>query len=256
MLSRGRSRKFSTVVGRSLLFFTYSKAALVCRRTTLPLFGSLGTGRDMPEFMGKKITRAEESARHAYRRSLEKSVRMQARDTGWKSAGGSIFREQALWFIEASPSVYIYEHVTKAVISVKPMAIDPIFWGIVGMPENQQQPLSFRANGAWTCCPPIFAELQIEEHDDHTVVADRLIAAATGQLEIVLKSYTLDAFRLTCLDGAGAKGSYLPCVVTTLIALGREDEALAACKDASTQGLDGGFLAPEGSFVKMAVAYL
>ncbi len=213
-------------------------------------------GRDMPEFQGKKVTRAEESARHAYRRSLEKSVRVQAKSTGWKSASGSIFREQAGWFIEASSSVYIYEHLTKAVISVKPMAIDPIFWDLVGLPENREQPLSFRAKGAWTCRPPYYAELDIEEHTDTAFVADRLIAAATDQLENVLRSYSLDAFLLTCRDGAGTNGSYLSCVVTTLIALGREDEALAACEEASTRGLDGGFLAPEGSFVDMATAYL
>lgn len=55
----------------------------------------------MPEFMGKKITRAEESARHAYR-ALEKSLRARVKGTGWKSAYGSIFREEAGWFIEAS----------------------------------------------------------------------------------------------------------------------------------------------------------
>lgn len=210
----------------------------------------------MPEFMGKKITRAEEFARHAYRRLLEKSLRPKAKNAGWKSAGGLIFKEQAGWFIWASPSVYIYEHVTKAVISVKPMAIDPIFWDIVGLPENREQPLSFRANGAWTCHPPYFKEPEIEEHDDPTVVADRFIAVATDQLETLLRSYTLDAFLFTCRNGAGAKGSYLSCVVTTLIALGREDEALAACEEASTHGFDGGFLAPEGSFVNMATAYL
>ena len=210
----------------------------------------------MPEFMGKKITRAEEAARHAYRRSLEKALRPQARSAGWKSAGGLIFREQAGWFIWASPSVYVYEHVTKAVISVKPMAIDPIFWDIVGLPDNREQPLSFRANGAWTCRPPCFAEPEIEEHDDHTVIAERLITAATNQLQTVLRSYTIDAFLLTCRNRSEVNGSYLSCFVTTLIALGRVDDALAACEEASTHGLDGGFLAPEGSFVNMATTYL
>lgn len=181
---------------------------------------------------------------------------MQAKGTGWKSARGSIFREQAGWFIVASPSVYIYEHVTKAVISVKPMAIDPIFWDLVGLPENREQALSFRSNGAWICRPPNFAELDIEENDDPTIVANRLIAVATDQLENVLRSYSFDAFLLTCRDVAGAMGSYLPCVITTLIAMDRENEALAVCEEASAQGFGGGFLAPEGSFVEMAAAYL
>ncbi len=209
----------------------------------------------MPEFMGKKITRAEESARHAYRRALEKSVRTQAKGAGWRSVSGSVFREQAGWFIEVSPSVYIFEHVTKAVVSVKPMAIDPIFWDIVGLPENRDQPLSFRANGAWTCRPPYFAELDLEENSGPAVVARRLIDVANDQLATVSRSYTLDAFLLSCRT-ADVGGSYLSSIVSALVAMHREGEALTLCEDARLGGQEGGFLAPEGSFVEMATAYL
>ncbi len=210
----------------------------------------------MPEFMGKKITRAEESARHAYRRALEKSLRARVTGTGWKSAYSSIFREEAGWFIEASPSVYIFEHVTKAVISVKPMAIDPIFWDLVGLPENRKQPLSFRANGAWACRPPYFAELCLEEDDDPAVVGERLFVAATEQLEIVTRSYSLERFLSACRETSSVDGAYLSSIIPTLVALHRQDEALAICEEACSQGLDGGFFAPEGSFVELAAAYL
>lgn len=210
----------------------------------------------MPEFMGHKITRGEESARHAYRRALEKSLRARVKGTGWKSAHGSIFREDAGWFIEASPSVYIFERVTKAVVSVKPMAIDPIFWDLVGLPENREQPLSFRANGAWACRPPHFAELPLEEDEDPAVVGQRLFVAATEQLENVTRSYSLERFLSACREASSVDGAYLSSIVPTLVALHRQDEALAICEEACSQGLDGGFLAPEGSFVEMAVAYL
>ena len=210
----------------------------------------------MPEFRGKKITRAEESARHAYRRALEKSLRARVRGTGWKSAYGSIFREEAGWFITASPSVYIFEHVTKAVVSVKPMAIDPIFWDLVGLPENREQPLSFRANGAWSCRPPYFAELSLEEHGDPDVVGERIFVAATKQLENVTRSYSLERFLSSCREASSVDGAYLSSIIPTLVALNRQDEALAICEEACSQGLDGGFRAPEGSFVEMASAYL
>jgi hypothetical protein len=211
---------------------------------------------DAAKLRVKKITRAEESARIAYRRALEKSVRAQAKGTGWKSVSGSIFREQADWFIEASLSVYIYECVTSAVISVKPMAIDPIFWDIVGLPENREQPLSFRAIGAWACRPPYFFEASVEEDGDIAVVARRLIAIANEQLEIVLRSHSLDAFLLACRGSAGTEEQYLPSLITTLVAMQRQDEALAICLEAQSHGSLGGFLAPEGSFVEMATTYL
>ena len=210
----------------------------------------------MPEFMGKKITRTEVSARHAYRRALEKSLRARVKGTGWKSAYGSIFREHAGWFIEASPSVYVFEHLTKAVVSVKPMAIDPIFWDLVGLPENREQPLSFRANGAWACRPPYLAEITLEEDDDPAVVGERLFVAATEQLEYVARSYSLERFLSACREANSVDGSYLSSIIPTLIALRRQDEALAICEEACSRGWVGGFLAPEGSFVEMAAAYL
>ena len=209
----------------------------------------------MPEFMGRKITRAEESARHAYRRSLEKALRTEAKGTGWKSAQGWIFREEAGWFIDVSPGVHIYEHLTEAIVRVKPMAIDPVFWDLVGLANNREQPLSFRAGGAWTCRPPYFAQQPIEEDCAPIVVARRLIDFATACLDDV-KSYSMDAFLGACRGAGSQAGSYLPSVVATLVALHRPEEALAVCEEAQSRGDNGGFLAPEGSFVDMAVAYL
>lgn len=55
-----------------------------------------------------------------------------------------MFRERVGWFVSVCPLVFIYDESTKATVSAKPMAIDPIFWGIVGLPENAERPLSFR----------------------------------------------------------------------------------------------------------------
>jgi hypothetical protein len=98
----------------------------------------------MPQLMGVRITRAQESARHAYRRALEKAIRAASKGTGWRSAQGCLFREQSGWFVSVHPAVYIFERVTKAMVVAKPMAIDQIFWELVGFPENSTQPLSFR----------------------------------------------------------------------------------------------------------------
>lgn len=210
----------------------------------------------MPEFMGKKIARAEESARHTYRRALEKSLRTLVKGTGWKSAYGSIFREEAGWFIAASPSIHIFEHVTKAVVNVKPMVIDPIFWDIVGLPENRTQPLSFRASGAWACRPPYFAEIGVEEDNDPGIVANRFFIVAAEQLEVVKRSYSLNAFLGAC-RAAGKDGeAYLSSIISTLIALNRQYEALQICEEACAKGFVGGFHGPEGSFVEMAAAHL
>ena len=210
----------------------------------------------MPDFMGVKITRAEESARHAYRRALEKAVRTASKGSGWRSIEGCLFREQDGWFVSVCPSVYIFEKSTKAAVEAKPMSIDPIFWDIVGLPENNDAPLSFRLNGAWTCRPPRFDEVSIEEHEDVGVMAARLLDAANERLEHVFGQLSVEDFLQFCRTSGATEDSYLPCVVSTLIALGREHEALDAAKSAKVRGDSGGFLAPEGSFTDLAADWI
>lgn len=210
----------------------------------------------MPEFMGKKITRAHESARIAYRKALAKAVRAGAKGSGWRSADGCLFQERAGWFISVSPSVYIFEEITKASISAKPMAIDPIFWDITGLPENRDAPMSFRLNGAWVCRPPDFAEIEIPEHDDANVVAARLLATADAQLDRVITTWTTRAFLSLCVEKGTDRSGYLPSIVTSLIAMGQDEDALTDCEQAILNGQDGGFLAPDGTFAEMARNWL
>lgn len=209
----------------------------------------------MPEFGGIKITRAQESARHAYRRSLEKAVRTASKGTKWRSAQGCLFQDHAGWFVAVHPLVHIYEPITKARVSVKPMIIDPIFWDLVGLPENNATPLSFRYFGAWTSSPPELVEVEVREEKPVDRVAARLLSVADEQLD-VLNNWSLDDFLRLCRVRAADSESYLASIVTTLIAMGREPEALAACEDARTAGVSGGFVAPEGSFVDMASRWL
>lgn len=209
----------------------------------------------MSELLGIKITRAQVSARHTYRRALEKAVRAASKGSGWRSIEGCLFREQAGWFVSVSPSVFIYEEATKATVSAKPMAIDPIFWDIVGLPENANAPLSFRLNGAWTCRPPPFDDVAIEENTDANVVAARLLDAANERLAAV-ERWSVEDFLQLCRNSGATEDSYLPCVVAALHALNRDSEALDTCKSAEARGNSGGFLSPDGSFSEMATRWL
>jgi len=209
----------------------------------------------MPEFGFVKITRAEELARHAYRRALAKAVRGVSKGSGWRSVQGSLFREHGGWFVSVSPNVYIYERRTVAHVAAKPMSVDPIFWDLVGLPENRDQSLSFRLFGAWTCQPPPFAEIGIPESDDVCLVADQILRTADEQLDSV-SSRSVEDFLKTCRESAPDEYSYLACQVCALIALRREPEALELCEAAKGAGSQGGFLAPVGSFPEMAERWI
>ncbi len=119
-------------------------------------------------------------------------MRAQAKGSGWKSITGSLFRETPGKFIEVMLSVHIDAPVTQAIIAVKPMTIDPIFWDIVGLPENNALPLSFRANGAWICRAPYSAEITLEESSNPAGVARDFFVAANEQLAIMVKSWTVE----------------------------------------------------------------
>ncbi len=179
-----------------------------------------------------------------------------SKGTGWRSLQGGLFQEKRGWFVYAHPVVYINEHTTKASVSAKPMTIDPIFWDLVGLPENNDQPLSFRWNGAWTCRPPQFAEVDLPEDQDAEAVAGRLLTVANEQLEAVVDGWSVEAFLEKCSERSPGRGAYLACVVTSLIALGRGSEALDACEAAEAAGWTGGFMAPEGTFAEMAARWL
>jgi hypothetical protein len=210
----------------------------------------------MPEFRGIRITKAHQSARHAYRRTLAKAVRAASKGTKWRCSQGCLFQDHGGWFVAVQPRVYIYEPKTKASLSVKPMSIDPIFWDLMGSSSNQSRPLSFRLFGAWTCPAPQLVEMDVPEDDVVDLVAEHLRRIADEQLE-TLASWSFDDFLQLCRGArAASPDGYLPCVVTTLIAMGREEKALEACADAKHAGAFDGFLTPQGSFVEMASGWL
>ena len=209
----------------------------------------------MPDPTGPKLTRAQVSARYAYRRALEKAVRSASKGSGWQATQGCLFREQSGWFLSICPGVYIDHHRTDVIVTAKPMSIDPIFWDIVGLPENRDLPLSFRMNGAWTCGPPAFAQIEVDECEEVDEVARRILEIASQQIDAVL-AWGVNGFLRVCQENGADAYSYLAPRVCTLIAMGRQPEALHICVSAQKADETGGFTAPEGSFVEMAISWL
>jgi hypothetical protein len=136
------------------------------------------------------------------------------------------------------------------------MSIDPIFWDLVGLPENRDAPFSFRFTGAWTCRPPGFAEIEVPESEIASDVAERILSIADEQLNAIVTSWSTDDFLKVCQERGADQDSYLPCTVSALIAMGREPEAASLCEAAKARGSSGGFTAPEGSFPEMAANWL
>ena len=204
---------------------------------------------------GIKLTRAQQAARYAYRRALEKAVRSVSKGSSWRSTQGCLFGERSGWFLSVCPAVFIDRYRTDVQVTAKPMSIDPIFWDIVGLPENRDMPLSFRLLGAWTCRPPAFAEVEVEEREDVEDAAIQILKTADEQVHAVL-SWGIEGFLQSCAENGADAYSYMAPEVCALIAIGRLPEALKICKSAHKAGETGGFTAPAGSFAGMAISWL
>jgi hypothetical protein len=110
------------------------------------------------------------------------------------------------------------------------MALDPLFWDIVGLPENVELPLSFRAFGAWVCRGPAITESEIDEDDGSpATIASNVLSWANEQIALPMLTADLDAY-LAFLQSAG-KG-FFASRVTMLCLLGRYADARTVCKAA------------------------
>lgn len=83
--------------------------------------------------------------------------------TGWKKSRSALINQSEDFFQAIYVSAHRNDAKTTAVLRLKPMAIDPIFWDVFDLPENKKEPISFRAWGAFTCTGIPILEGQLEQ---------------------------------------------------------------------------------------------
>lgn len=173
---------------------------------------------------------------------------------GWKNAsGGFRYRttDEYVYFAIALPP---RTASPKATLHAKPLALDPIFWEILGLTENAKRGPSFRVTGAFTVPAPevarVTADLSEPLLDAPTV--DRLCAELHA-------TFLQSSGELRSLADFEAALDDAPRLVTTaivwLIASGRRDEAALRLEAELAKGAQGGFWS-DGSFNERALAYL
>jgi hypothetical protein len=194
-------------------------------------------------------------ARHAQRRELAKACREVAKGTPWRSNQGVLFADRGGWFVAVHEMTNILREETKARIVVKPMAIDPIFWDLVGEPQLRSQSLSFRYFGALTCAPLILGEPEVSEDGGVIAIAQRLLALGEAKLGLIAASWTADDF-LHGIQTTINSDRLLVSTIATWMAEGRDDEALAQCDQAVARRDPCGFVGARGSFPQTAGAWI
>ena len=99
-------------------------------------------------------------------REILKGIKEQLKGTGWKKKHNSFFHQIGNNFhcVSANPYFEFNDGTPTMFLrvssKVKPMGIDPIYWDIAEMPENKNEPLSFRAWAAFKTNPLDFNHIR------------------------------------------------------------------------------------------------
>lgn len=114
----------------------------------------------LPNICREETTQSVAKRRRVFEKELLAALGPAIKGTGWKKSGSTLFRQSGNYFQEIRISVSLYDGKTGVTHYIKPMALDPILWDVLGLSENASEPLSFRTNGAFTCSGlPIYEEL-------------------------------------------------------------------------------------------------
>lgn len=81
---------------------------------------------------------------------MHSTLRESAKKHNWNYSRGFIFKATDLLFFSLIMVAQAKRFQLSFSLRYKLLKFDDLFWGIVKLDENKNQPLSFRASGAWT----------------------------------------------------------------------------------------------------------
>lgn len=188
------------------------------------------------------LSKLEQKARRARGKEFSAALRRLRVGTSWRFSSHFLFQQRSGWFVSVTPSVAISKEKTTARIDIKPMELDPIFWKIIGLEENNGMPMSFRRNGAWTCSTPAYREIELSENSDMESLACRLIEWSDQVILDIDKLNIDDFINFIQVSERGYPDAFFSAEISGLILQGNLKNALEICREAKARNSDGGFV--------------
>ena len=188
--------------------------------------------------------------RSNFERALLLELKSRLKGSPWKLKSCALYKANGALYQDIFLSVHRNAAATVGVHRIKPMTLDPLLWEILGIPENVDEPLSFRTWGAFTCAGLPLAEVSLESagHSAQAVAeATRsLCGSADERAEQQLHAAPFSSLVAAHPDQV-ERGAYAVTLVTSLIAEGslelaaREAHAYASgakqtCANLSSEG--------------------
>jgi hypothetical protein len=209
--------------------------------------------------MAARISREFRAGRRALARSVAASLKFQIKGSQWRFAKGVLFRNVQGWFVSASVSVWPLESKTTVAFRFKPMALDPLFWKIVKLPENTKLPLSFRYWGAWNCSTPVWEEIEFSDAaEGGEQIAARILNWCEAQRQQTMPNFSNESFKDFVENYPSQKQGqhFLATHIVALLLMNRDEQALSELREARAAKRDGGYMLNGESFVEMAIAWI
>lgn len=158
--------------------------------------------------------------RAAFEKKILAELPTRLKKTKWKKRDFAVFNQTDKFFQDVSIAVHRNAMLTMAELRLKPMALDPILWDILGIQENCAQPLSFRALGAFTCPGLPIYEGEIEQPGDTpSAVADRFVSLCEDNSLLFTDLLSKSSFSslVAAHPNQSERGAYAITLVTSLI---------------------------------------
>src|SRR5690349_13604718 len=134
------------------------------------------------------IPRAFSKKRREFEKARHTALSAKRKGTRWRKLQAWLYCQQDGAFIDTFFIGHRHEEKTLVRVSIKPLNLDPLFWRIVGMPENEHGRSSLRANGVFACrALPVLEETISDEMLDPASSAARLLAFADAGAEMALQ---------------------------------------------------------------------
>ena len=140
--------------------------------------------------------------------------------SNWKKKSCAFFGKSGAFYQDVFVSVHRNTFLTRAELRFKPMALDPILWEIMGIPENMDMPLSFRTWGAFTCSALPIYEAQLEESGNSArEVAGKLVDLCNNRAMFYQERLASASFSQLIAEHPNQteRGAYAETLVSSLI---------------------------------------
>jgi len=187
-------------------------------------------------------TKEERQKYKKFKKELDTAIKVKVTGTGWRKKNSSVFKE-------IDDNFYVADFIAspgsnvQVRIQTKPMELDPLFWEIFELPENNKQPLSFRAWGAFVSPGVwIYENTICFENQEINLVASKLMELALNEIDSYSKEWDLKPFTTRLLRSPLYKkrGPYAVSHILGMICEGKLDNARKIALQYESGELPGG----------------